>query len=141
MSHDEYRAKNYPTPDTPPTSELSTRPKKKRKKNKTPTEEPTGLIIAEKDDPLSLGAHSSPYNSKRRGGEDEDSPLTVTGPNPGAEFRKKKKSGWRKVGAGDGAGAAAGEEEQEEADRILASAAREARENAEAEEDAPAMVS
>ncbi|KAK2759965.1 Pre-mRNA-splicing factor cwc26 [Arachnomyces sp. PD_36] len=139
MSLAEYLAKNYLTADTP-SSELSTRPKKKRKKNKTTTtEEPSGLIIADDDDPLSIRTPSASYNrSSGRNDPDEDTPLTVTGPNPGAEFRRTKKSGWKTVAAGGGG------EEQEEADRILASAAREAREKADEEgeggEDAPAMV-
>lgn len=59
--------------------------------------------------------------------------MTVTGPNPSAEFRKARKSGWKKVS----------NTEQAEADAILASAAAERRERVQDDEgeDAPAMVS
>lgn len=145
MSLAEYLAKNYLTPDTPSsnnTTDLSTRPKKKRKKTKpTAEEQPAGLIIADDDDPLSIRTPSSAFNSKNGGRNDDpddENPLTVTGPNPSAEFRRAKKNAWKKVGDGGGGGT-----EQAEADAIVASAAAEAREKGgnDEGEDAPAMVS
>ncbi|KAL3481459.1 Pre-mRNA-splicing factor of RES complex-domain-containing protein [Aspergillus californicus] len=116
----EYLAKNYLTADPNPTADLSSRPKKKRKKNQpqTSTEE-RGLIIADDDPPdlRTLNASSSTRDT------DEYGPSVVTpgpGRNASAEFRKKKKSGWKVVGeAGDGT------TEQDAADMILASAVAE----------------
>ena len=128
----EYLAKNYLTADPP-----AERPKKKRKKTKTADTASAGLIITD-DDPPDLRTQAANFDA-----EDEDGPIVASGRS--AEFRKKKKSGWRVVGgpeteagnrnADTGAGG-------DEADRILASAAaeNEARRGERDDEDAPAVL-
>ncbi|PKY05721.1 hypothetical protein P168DRAFT_289156 [Aspergillus campestris IBT 28561] len=105
----EYLAKNYLTADPSPTEP----PKKKRKKKQASTA-PEGLIIAD-DDPPDLRTSSA----TAFGNDDEDGPSLVTAARS-AEFRRKKKSGWKTVGtAGDG------DAEQAAADAILADAVAE----------------
>ncbi|KAJ5110469.1 hypothetical protein N7532_001004 [Penicillium argentinense] len=118
----DYLAKNYLTAD--PATE---RPKKKRKKTKT--DESNGLIIAD-DDPPDLRTSSTALDQ-----DDEYKPMIDTSA-MSAEFRRAKKSGWKKVG-GPAPGA---DSDQAAADAILASAAaeRSARE-ANEEEDAPVV--
>jgi pre-mRNA-splicing factor CWC26 len=123
----DYLAKNYLTADTQPE-----RPKKKRKKNKHTSEtdgDGGGLIIAD-DDPPSLHASSAIQNND----DDENSPFILDASRTIAEFRRKKKSGWKTLGGDSTTG-------QDEADAILASAAAEsaARREANEAEDAPTI--
>lgn len=109
----EYLAKNYLTADPAPTSQP---PKKKRKKQKQPQTAPEGLIIAD-DDPPDLRTASAA--AAGFGHDDEDGPSLVTAARS-AEFRRKKKSGWKTVGT-----AGTGDTEQAAADAILADAVAE----------------
>ncbi|KAH8689945.1 putative cell cycle control protein [Talaromyces proteolyticus] len=127
----DYLAKNYLTADPQPE-----RPKKKRKKNKYGDNfDDTGsggLIIAD-DDPPSLRASGGPNHNE----DDENSPFVLDASRSTAEFRRKKKSGWKAVATATPAGG----EGEDEADAILASAAAEsaARLRAENMDDAPAI--
>lgn len=133
----DYLAKNYLTADPQPE-----RPKKKRKKNKHHdpiTTDGDGLIIAD-DDPPSLRAAAGDLNDNEY---DENSPYVLDSSASrglGAEFKKKKKSGWKTVGdtTTTVVGSRAG---QDEADAILASAAAEsaARREANEADDAPTI--
>lgn len=137
MSLAEYLAKNYLTASNDPT-DLSTRPKKRRKKDK-PAE--TGLIVADDDDSLVI---SSTHTT---GQEDDDRPIYDTTVQS-AEFRKSKKNNWKSVGStatfSDPArtNVDPDADDKDAADRILAAAAAENdRRHAEIEmEDAPAVV-
>ncbi|KAL6244373.1 Pre-mRNA-splicing factor cwc26 [Rhinocladiella similis] len=140
-----YLAKNYLTASN--SSEQhgssdfqdSTRPKKKRRKNKDPSAD-SGLIIADDDEALTLKGSST----RNRDDEDGDMPIYDTNVKS-AEFRKKKGgSGWKVIAQPDTnttttTTAAA---EDDEADRILAAAAEEAdaRRREIEDEDAPAIV-
>ncbi|KAL2788552.1 Pre-mRNA-splicing factor of RES complex-domain-containing protein [Aspergillus keveii] len=123
----EYLAKNYLTADTPSGSPSdATRPKKKRKKTKHAAESDSGGLIIADDDPPDFRSAAA-LDANRRG-EDEFGPAVV-GYGPGgsgrsAEFRRKKESGWKVVGAATG-GATGTTTEQDEADAILAAAVRE----------------
>ena len=130
MSLSSYLAKNYLTASAAPSPDLSTRPKKRRKKEAS-LGDTVGLIIAD-DDTLLLSSTSANLSQDA----DEDSPF-IDSHARSAEFRRAKKNNWKTVGvrAPINAGHA-------EAERILASAAAEtdrARAAVEAE-DAPAIV-
>ena len=130
----DYLAKNYLTADPQPE-----RPKKKRKKNKHHdplTSDGDGLIIAD-DDPPSLHAAAGDLANNEY---DENSPYVLDSSASrglGAEFKKKKKSGWKTVG--DITTVVSSRAGQDEADAILASAAAEsaARREANEADDAP----
>ena len=147
-----YLAKNYLTAsktrdlsqaDTTPTSDFqdSTRPKKKRRKDKDKNTQ-TGLIVADDNEELSL--------SHRRGREtveDEDNATpTYDTDVKSAEFRKKKGGmAWKVVSTGAepvSGGNKGNEGDIDEADRILAQAAEESRLRQQGieEDDAPAIV-
>ncbi|KAK5199048.1 Pre-mRNA-splicing factor cwc26 [Exophiala xenobiotica] len=150
-----YLAKNYLTASTSSPDHLgsndfqdSTRPKKKRRRDKDQAPE-TGLIIADDDEALTLKGNS---NNKRADDEDGDTPMYETGVKS-AEFRKKKGGiGWKVVSQPEKTsstttmtntkGGAGDAEAEAEADRILASAAEEAdaRRREIGDEDAPAIV-
>ena len=138
-----YLAKNYLTPSNT-TSDISDRPKKRRKKDKH-SSELGSLVIADDDDLLLSGRQ--PTNG--RANDDEDGPLMYDGQVRSAEFRKKKQSGWKTIStstdktttAKDNR-SGAHDREGEEADRILQAAAdadTERRKEVEME-DAPAIV-
>ncbi|KAN0068700.1 Pre-mRNA-splicing factor of RES complex domain containing protein [Elaphomyces granulatus] len=118
----DYLAKNYLTADP------ASQPKKKRKKAKN-----SGLIIAD-DDPPSL--RSSAADDRNNHPNDEDSPYVVDTARPTADFRRKKVSNWKTLGAESAAAAEAAD--QAAADAIIAAAATEdaARRNADGSEDA-----
>lgn len=118
----DYLAKNYLTADP------ASQPKKKRKKAKN-----SGLIIAD-DDPPSL--RSSVAADRDNHPHDEDSPYVVDTARPTADFRRKKVSNWKTLGAESAAAAEAAD--QAAADAIIAAAATEdaARRNADGSEDA-----
>lgn len=129
MSFSAYLAKNYLNASNP-ASDLSTRPKKRRKKDPSTSDATLGLVIA--DDDVLLSANTS--NALRD--DDDDGPVLDSNIRS-AEFRKSKKNNWKTVGAPVPA-----DSEQVEADRILAAAAEEsnrARAAGEAE-DAPTIV-
>jgi pre-mRNA-splicing factor CWC26 len=129
MSLSAYLAKNYLNASNP-ASDLSARPKKRRKKDPSTSDANLGLIIT--DDDLALSANTS--NALK--GDDEDGPILESNIRS-AEFRKSRKNNWKTVGAPTPA-----DSEQVEADRILAAAAEESdRARAAGEmEDAPAIV-
>jgi pre-mRNA-splicing factor CWC26 len=129
MSLSAYLAKNYLNASASP-SDLSTRPKKRRKKDPSASDGNSGLVIA--DDDLLLSVKIS--NALKD--DDEDGPLLDSN-SRSAEFRRSKKNNWKTVGV-----AAPTDSEQVEADRILAAAAEEStRARAEVDaEDAPAVV-
>jgi pre-mRNA-splicing factor CWC26 len=129
MSLSAYLAKNYLNASNP-TSDLSTRPQKRRKKDPSTSDSHSGLVIA--DDDLLLSGNSTNVHRDN----DEDGPMLDSNTRS-AEFRKSKNNNWKIVGT-----AAAMDSERGEADRILAAAAEEnnrARAEGEAE-DAPAIV-
>ena len=129
MSLSAYLAKNYLNADSNVSSDVSTRPRKRRKKDKSATG-PASFIIA--DDDLLLSSNTTAADEN-----DEDGPL-LDSTARSAEFRRAKKNSWKTVGA-----TAPRDSEQAAADRILAAAAVE-RSAARAEvdeEDAPAIVS
>ncbi|KIX95524.1 uncharacterized protein Z520_08644 [Fonsecaea multimorphosa CBS 102226] len=148
----EYLAKNYLTaassqfasqPDKVSADfQDSTRPKKKRRKNKDDSAL-AGLVIADDDEDLSLRGTAS---RGRRGEEDEDGDMPIFEAGlKSAEFRKKKGGGpWKVVatGASTAAQASDNRDEDKEADRILAEAAEESRRRRQEieDEDAPAIV-
>ena len=124
--------------------EDSSRPKKRRKKDKHVD---TGaLLIADDDEGLLLSEKT------RHVDDDEDGPLVYNGTGPkSAEFRKKKNSDWKTVPveAGDAQGQNGRAAKQtsnvnvdDEADRILTEAVNEShsRRLAEQDEEAPAIV-
>ncbi|KAL2832551.1 hypothetical protein BDW59DRAFT_180995 [Aspergillus cavernicola] len=118
----DYLAKNYLTADPPSTGDLSTRPKKKRKKNADSKTAPeTGLIIAD-DDPPDLRA-SGAFSARET---NEYGPSVVTS-GRSAEFRRAKKSNWTVLGDSGATetGTNRGNTEQDAADAILASAVAE----------------
>lgn len=125
-----YLAKNYLTSSNPSNepSDLSTRPKKRRKKDKSTVESPN-LIIADDDD-LSL------RNTGNK--EDEEDRPIFDQSYHSAEFRKSKKNNWQSLATTT----PAQNSDAVEADRILANAAvDQAAHHAEVEnEDAPAVV-
>src|SRR2546423_5217232 len=129
MSLSAYLAKNYLNASV--SSDLSTRPKKRRKKDSSAFDANSGLVIAADDDLLLSGR--GPNIPKE---DDEDGPM-LDSTTRSAEFRKAKKNNWKMVGAPTPT-----DSEQAEADRILAAAAEERnRARAEGEaEDAPAIV-
>src|ERR1700761_3818567 len=117
----------------------STRPKKKRRKNRDEST-PGGLVIADDED-LSLSR-----KNRAEGAEDEDIPTFETSVKS-AEFRKKKGgSGWKVVSTGATTTQPPEEgsrhDEDAEADRILAEAEEESRLRRQEIEtdDAPAIV-
>ncbi|KAI9836107.1 MAG: hypothetical protein M1819_001723 [Sarea resinae] len=114
MSLADYLAKNYLTADTP--QEKKTK-KRKRKGTAAPTatanNTSSGLIIADDD----AGWGSNPTVN-----DDEDGPAIVSGSS--AEFRKRKTSSWRTVGA-----PAPSNSDQAAADAILAATAAETSHN------------
>ena len=125
----DYLAKNYLTADPP-----AERPKKKRKKTKTADTASAGLVITD-DDPPDLRTQAANFDP-----DDEDGPVFANARS--AEFRKKKKSGWKAVGGGTETGNGATDSGADEADKILASAAaeNEARRGERDDEDAPAIM-
>lgn len=144
-----YLAKNYLTAsksrsDLQPASSSgdfqdSTRPKKKRRKDRDAVE--GGLIVADDDDELTLRGKAAGTGDN----EGEDVPTFDAGVKS-AEFRKKKGgSGWKTVSAATeiaSARHADANDEDTEADRIIAEAAAEAnaRRREIEDEDAPAIV-
>ncbi|OAP60531.1 hypothetical protein AYL99_05533 [Fonsecaea erecta] len=148
----DYLAKNYLTaaksPSAPKSDTVSsdfqdsTRPKKKRRKNKDDFAG-SGLVIADDDEDLSLRSNAS---RGRREEEDEDgeTPIFEAGLKS-AEFRKKKGGGtWKVVATATSTvtQTSNNREEEKEADRILAEAAEESRRRRQEieDEDAPAIV-
>lgn len=117
-----YLAARYLTSDPKPA---------KKRKRKTPKSEPSGLLIADDDEP----GWTNP-----KGSDDEDDPdLQTTVAGTSAEFRRAKKSAWKTL---DGAPATKkNDSDTAAADAILASAAAEARADAGAGDDeAPAVA-
>jgi pre-mRNA-splicing factor CWC26 len=124
-----YLAKNYLTASNPTaSSDLSTRPKKRRKKDKPSSTTITGLIIADDED-LSLSKHTNAEN-------DEDTPTFDT-TTRSAEFRRAKNNNWKTLGAPTPTDA-----DQAAADRILADAAKDgdARQKQTEGDDAPTIA-
>jgi pre-mRNA-splicing factor CWC26 len=121
-------AKKYLTASNSAPSDLSTRPKKRRKKDKL-SSNTAGLIIADDDEDLTLSKHANTTN-------DEDAPVFDTDARS-AEFRRAKKDNWKTVGAPPPTDA-----DQATADRILADAAKdsEARRRQADGDDAPAIA-
>ena len=132
MSLSAYLAKNYLNSSNSPSdpSDLSTRPKKRRKKDRS-ANEPSTLIIADDED-LSL------RNTSTGHAEDEDRPIYDQSYHS-AEFRRSKKNNWQTIAT---SAPAPPDNDAAEADRILASAAADqAAHHAElSNEDAPAIV-
>ena len=132
MSLAAYLAKNYLNSSNNPNdpSDLSTRPKKRRKKDRSVNEQST-LIIADDDD-LSL------RNTTTGNAEDEDRPIYDQSYHS-AEFRRSKKNNWQTIATPESGHP---DNDAAEADRILASAAADqAAHHAEIDnEDAPAIV-
>lgn len=117
MSLADYLAKKYLTAD----SKSDKKSKKRKRKHAT---EDTGLVIADDD---------TAWERSTTGiQDDEDDTPNVVGNS--TEFRKKKTSNWTRVGT-----AAPKDAEQAEADRIIAEAARENQEMADAQEDGPVI--
>jgi pre-mRNA-splicing factor CWC26 len=132
MSLSAYLAKNYLTAsNSNSTDPDSTRPQKRRKRDKTTY--PTGLIIADDDEDLQLSSRPSKTND-----ENDAEYAQFDGTARSAEFRKSKKNNWNVISTTSqpqDAGA-------DEADQILARAAADA-EQARAElemEDAPTIA-
>lgn len=121
MSLADYLAKNYLTADSKPEK------KSKKRKRKGIEEDTAGLTIA--DDDAAWG--SGKGKSTAQDSDDGDTPR-VTGKS--SEFRKKKTSGWSRVGA-----PAPKDAEQLEADRIIAETLRENRERQEDVDDGPVV--
>jgi pre-mRNA-splicing factor CWC26 len=111
-------------------SDLSTRPKKRRKKDRS-TNEPSTLIIADDED-LSL------RNTTTGNADEEDRPIYDQSYHS-AEFRRSKKNNWQTIAT---PASEPPDNDAAEADRILASAAADqAAHHAElSNEDAPAIV-
>jgi pre-mRNA-splicing factor CWC26 len=125
-----YLATNYLTASsTGPPSDLSTRPKKRRKKDKDPSSSNLGLIIADDDENLILSKHP-------QAGNDDDAP-TFDVNTRSAEFRRAKQNNWKTIGAPPPTDA-----DQAAADRILSDAAKESdvRQNQLEGDDAPAIA-
>jgi pre-mRNA-splicing factor CWC26 len=122
-----YLAKKYLTASTSSPSDLSTRPKKRRKKDKAPSY--TGLTIADDDEDFSLSNHFNAEN-------DDETPI-FDAKSSSAEFRRAKKNNWKTLGA-----PATTDAEQAAADRILADAAKDSdvRRRQTDGEDAPAIA-
>ena len=121
MSLADYLAKNYLTADSKPEK------KSKKRKRKGVEEETAGLTIA--DDDAAWGKNKA---ANANDDSDDDGTPYVTGKS--AEFRKKKTSGWTRVGA-----AAPKDAEQAEADRIIAETLRENQERQEDVDDGPTI--
>lgn len=123
----DYLAKKYLTASAPSSSELSARPKKRRKKDKPLSD--SGLMIADDDEDLSLSNNRNVEN-------DEDAPV-FDAHLRSAEFRRAKKNNWKTIGA-----PAPTDADQAAADRILAEAAKDraARRKQAEGEDAPAIA-
>lgn len=141
-----YLAKNYLNASNPSDSKSSpsnsdfadsSRPKKKRRKNKDNEPQISGLLIADDDAELSL------RGSTRKTGDEEDDDVPMYDTNvKSAEFRKKKSSGWTVV---DGDSTVTGKQDNDEAaeaDRIISEAAAESAQRRKdiEDEDAPAVV-
>jgi pre-mRNA-splicing factor CWC26 len=125
-----YLAKNYLTASsTIPPSDLSTRPKKRRKKDKHASNSNLGLIIADDDENLILSKHL-------QAGNDDDAP-TFDANTHSAEFRRAKQNNWKTIGAHPPTDA-----DQAAADRILSEAVKESdvRQSQIEGNDAPAIV-
>ncbi|KAI9704540.1 MAG: Pre-mRNA-splicing factor cwc26 [Bogoriella megaspora] len=116
MSLADYLAKNYLTADQ------SSEKKGKKRKRK----EASGLTIADDD----ITGWKSKKSSKKQ--DDEYAP-TIAGQSADARFKKEKK--WKVVGT-----LAPSNSDQAAADAILASAAKEAKQAAAADEEAPEVV-
>lgn len=125
MSLSAYLAKNYLTASTADGPDPSSRPKKRRKRDKAES----GLVIADDDD-LSLS------RSKNVDQDDEGTPV-FDGAARTAEFRRAKKNNWTSIGA-----SAPSDADQAVADRILADAAKDNddRRRLADGEDGPAIV-
>ena len=123
-----YLAKNYLTASTTSPSDLSSRPKKRRKKDKHAADSNLGLIIADDDESLILPKHLQARN-------DEDAPIFDTNTHS-AEFRRAKQNNWKTVGAPPPTDA-----DQAAADRILLEAVKESdvRRSQMEGDDAPAI--
>lgn len=122
-----YLAEHYLTASPSNPTDLSTRPKKRRKRDKPSSN--TGLIIADDDADLTLSKHHNAEN-------DDDTPIFDANVRS-AEFRRAKKNNWKTIGA-----PAPTDADQAAADRILADAAKDTdvrRRQAEGE-DAPAIA-
>ncbi|PGH00849.1 hypothetical protein AJ80_09101 [Polytolypa hystricis UAMH7299] len=131
----EYLAKNFLNAETPE------RPKKKRKKTKHHPEDTSsgggGLTITT-DEPLSLRDTLSNPHGAGNSDDDNDEGYTIANSTHGygtASFRKKK-STWTALSGPT----PPSNSDQVAADAIIASAAAERAANAEASEDAPAIV-
>lgn len=123
-----YLAKNYLTASSNGRSDPSTRPVKRRRKDKPPTST-SGLIIADDDEDLSLSKPTKTEN-------DDDNP-TFDNTTRSAEFRRAKKNNWKTLAALTPTDA-----DQAAADRILADAAKDddARRRQVEGDDAPAIA-
>jgi pre-mRNA-splicing factor CWC26 len=124
-----YLAKNYLTASTRSPSDLSTRPKKRRKKDKHASDSNLGLTIADDDEALILSKHLQAEN-------DEDAPTFDTNTHS-AEFRQAKQNNWKTIVAPPPIDA-----NQAAADRILLEAVKESdvRRNQMEGDDAPAIA-
>jgi pre-mRNA-splicing factor CWC26 len=123
MSLADYLAKNYLTADSKPQK------KAKKRKRKGIEDDTAGLTIA--DDDASWGGRSK---AAAQDGDDNDDDNTPHVTGRSSEFRKKKTSGWSRVGA-----PAPKDAEQVEADRIIAETLRENQERQEDVDDGPVI--
>lgn len=115
----DYLASRYLVADT----------KKKRKRKHTAA---TGLLITDDDDSTWARASTQPDD------DDDASPMTVSGTT--AEFRKAKRSNWKRVGgAPDAAAAAAANDDKAAADAILAAAVAETEAARAGEDEGPVV--
>lgn len=125
MSLADYLAKNYLTADPKPEKKSK---KRKRKVAEQDGDGSGGLLIA--DDDAAWGMRTT-KNTKDGDDNDDDTP-NIAGNT--SEFRKKKTSGWTRIGA-----PAPKDSEQAEADRIIAEAVLENRAMQEGDEDGPVI--
>lgn len=123
-----YLAKNYLTASNSSPTDLSPRPRKRRKKDK-PSTNSTGLIIADDEEDLAL--------SKNINTQIDDENPTFDIDTRSAEFRRAKKNNWKTIGAPPPTDA-----DQAAADLILAHAVKDSdvRRRQTEGEDAPAIA-
>ncbi|RDA92154.1 hypothetical protein CP533_5632, partial [Ophiocordyceps camponoti-saundersi (nom. inval.)] len=101
-------------------------PKSSSKKRKRKRNDPSGLLITDDDD----SAWARPQQGDDE--QDEDGPTTVAGTT--AEFRKAKKSGWKRVGGSEAAKA-----DEAAANAVIAAAVAETQAATAAEDEAPVI--
>ncbi|PFH59117.1 hypothetical protein XA68_12783 [Ophiocordyceps unilateralis] len=105
------------------------KPSSKKRKRKRP--DSSGLLITDDDDSAWARPQPQPGDD-----QDEDDPTTVSGTT--ADFRKAKKSGWKRVGVGAEA-AAALKSDQAAADAVIAAAVAENQAARAADDEAPVV--